>query len=152
MTAQQLVATFSETELSEVCAAINTIQSGSEVSAATSDDGEEEAIQFLTKLNRTSLVAKSAGSTSKGGDKTHLVPMAATGNKASTIISVTVTRLPITRADQEATQLKCALAKVNAPFNGHHNRMFSLTEDDAPKSPPLFRVDTNDEWFAKRKV
>ena len=150
MTAQQLVATFSETELSEVCAAINTIQSGSEVGAATSDDGEEEAIQFLTKLNRTSLVAKSAGSTLKGGDTTHVVPVKTADKKASTIISVT--RLPTTRADQEATQLKCALAKVNAPFNGHHNRMFSLTEDDAPKSPPLFRVDTNDEWFAKRKV
>ena len=111
---------------------------------------ESEAIQVLTKLNRTSPVAKSVGSTSKGGDTTHLVPMAATGNKASTIISVT--RLPITRADQEATQLKCALAKVNASLNGHSNRMFSLIEDDAPKSTPLFRVDTNDEWFAKRKV
>ena len=115
MTAQQLVATFSETELSEVCAAINTIQSGSEVSAATSDDGEEEAIQFLTKLNRTSLVAKSAGSTLKGGDTTHLVPVTATEKKASTGTIISVTRLPTTRADQEATQLKCALAKVNAP-------------------------------------
>ena len=150
MTAQQLVATFSETELSEVCAAINTMQNEAHDATSAVVEQESEAIQVLTKLNRTSPVAKSVGSTSKGGDTTHLVPMAATGNKASTIISVT--RLPITRADQEATQLKCALAKVNAPFNGHHNRMFSLTEDDAPKSPPLFRVDTNDEWFAKRKV
>ena len=150
MTAQQLVATFSENELSEVCAAINTMHNEAHDATGAVAEQESEAIQVLTKLNRTSPVAKSVGSTSKGGDTTHLVPMAATGNKASTIISVK--RLPITRADQEATQLKCALAKVNAPFNGHHNRMFSLTEDDAPKSPPLFRVDTNDEWFAKRKV
>jgi hypothetical protein len=143
MTAQQLVATFSETELSEVCAAINTMQNEAHDATSAVVEQESEAIQVLTKLNRTSPVAKSVGSTSKGGDTTHLVPMAATGNKASTIISVK--RLPITRADQEATQLKCALAKVNASLNGHRNRMFSLRliVDDAPESPPL--LDTNDE-------
>ena len=136
MTAQQLVATFSETELSEVCAAINTMQNEAHDATSAVVEQESEAIQVLTKLNRTSPVAKSVGSTSKGGDTTHLVPMAATGNKASTIISVT--RLPITRADQEATQLKCALAKVNAPFGGHRNGMYSVNVDEAPESPPLF--------------
>ena len=150
MTAQQLVATFSENELSEVCAAINTIQSGSEVSAATSDDGEEEAIQFLTnlKLNRTSLVAKSAGSTSKGGDTTHLVPVTAAGMKATATIG-SVTRTP--RADQHEILRKIAQAKVNESRGpGYRNGLFSVIVDEAPERPHWF--DTNDEWFAKRKV
>ena len=119
MTAQQLVATFSENELSEVCAAINTMHNEAHdaTSAVVTVEQESEAIQVLTKLNRTApqAVAKSAGSTLKGGDTTHVVPVKTADKnlKASTIISVT--RLPTTRADQEATRLKCALAKVNAP-------------------------------------
>ena len=138
MTAQQLVATFSETELSEVCAAINTMQNEAHDATSAVVEQESEAIQVLTKLNRTApqAVAKSAGSTLKGGDTTHVVPVKTVDKKASTIISVT--RLPTTRADQEATRLKCALAKVNAPFGGHRNGMYSVNVDEAPESPPLF--------------
>ena len=66
MTAQQLVATFSETELSEVCAAINTIHNGPEVNAATTADGVQEAIQALISFTRKpSSVDKSAESNSQ---------------------------------------------------------------------------------------
>ena len=62
-----------------------------------------------------------------------MVPVKTADKKASTIISVT--RLPTTRADQEATRLKCALAKVNAPFGGHRNGMYSVNVDEAPERP-----------------
>ena len=58
---------------------------------------ESEAIQVLTKLNRTPPVAKSAGSTLKCGDTTHLVPVTAAGTKATATIG-SVIRTP--RADQ----------------------------------------------------
>jgi hypothetical protein len=114
MTALELVTSLSETELTAVCAAINTIHNGPEVSAATSADVEQEAIQVLTKLHRTSPAAKSAGSTLKCGlgDTTHLVPVTAAGMKAAATIG-SVRRLDTSLADQHELQVKIARAKVS---------------------------------------
>ena len=148
MTAQQLVATFSENELSEVCAAINTMHNEAHDATGAVAEQESEAIQVLTKLNRTTPVAKSAGSTSKGGDTTHLVPVTAAGMKATATIG-SVTRTP--RADQHEILRKIAQAKVNESRGpGYRNGSFSVIVDDVPQRPHWF--DTNDEWFAKRKV
>jgi hypothetical protein len=148
MTALELVTTFSETELAEVSAAINTLHNGHEVSAATSADVEQEAIQVLTKLHRTSPVAKSAGSTLKCGDTTHLVPVTAAGMKAAATIG-SVTRHGTPRADQHELQLKIAQAKVSESRGpGYRNGTFSVTMNEAPK----FRLcSTRTSWFAKLK-
>jgi hypothetical protein len=92
MTAMELVTSLSVNELAEVCAAINTRQN-EDASAVV--EQESEAIQVLTKLNRTTPVAKSAGSTLKGGDTTHLVPVTATGMKATATIGSVIRRGPI---------------------------------------------------------
>ena len=147
MTAMELVTSLSVNELAEVCAAINTRQNEDD---ATSDavEQESEAIQVLTKLNSTSPVAKSAGSTLKCGDTTHLVPVNAAGLKATATIG-SVTRTP--RADQHEILRKIAQAKVNESRGpGYRNGSFSVIMDDVPQRPHWF--DTNDEWFAKRKV
>jgi hypothetical protein len=139
MTALELVTSLSETELTAVCAAINTIHNEPEVSVATSADVEQEAIQVLTKLHRTSPAAKSAGSTLKCGDTTHLVPVNAAGVKAAATIG-SVTRLGTSLADQRELQLKIARAKViESRGPGYRNNgILSVSLNEAPKSPPLF--------------
>ncbi len=111
MTALELVTSLSETELTAVCAAINTIHNEPEVSVATSADIEQEAIQVLTKLHRTSPAAKSAGSTLNCGDTTHLVPVTAAGVKATATIG-SVTRLGTSLADQRELQLRLKIARA----------------------------------------
>ena len=57
------------------------------------------------------------------------------------------------RADQREISLKIAQAKVNeSRGRGYRNGILSVTRslNEAPERTPLF--DTNDEWFAKRKV
>jgi hypothetical protein len=138
MTALELVTSLSETELTAVCAAINTIHNEPEVSVASSADVEQEAIQVLTKLHRTSPVAKSAGSTLKGGDTTHLVPVTATGMKATATIG-SVIRTPQSEADQREFSLKIAQAKVNeSRGRGFRNGLYSVSVDEAPERTPLF--------------
>ena len=138
MTAQQLVATFSETELSEVCAAINTMHNEAHDATSAVAEQESEAIQVLTKLNRTSPVAKSAGSTLKCGDTTHLVPVTAAGMKAAATIG-SVTRLGTSLADQRELQLKIARAKVSESRGpGYRSGILSVSLNPAPKIPPLF--------------
>jgi hypothetical protein len=139
MTALELVTSLSETELTAVCAAINTIHNEPEVSVATSADVEQEAIQVLTKLHRTSPAAKSAGSTLKCGDTTHLVPVNAAGVKAEATIG-SVTRLGTSLADQRELQLKIARAKViESTGPGYRNNgILSVSLNEAPKIPPLF--------------
>ena len=86
MTASELVATLSETELAEVCAAINTMHNGPEVGAATSADGEQEATQALISFNRKpASFDKSAESNSQpdGTSTTQLAPFA--GKKVASI-------------------------------------------------------------------
>jgi hypothetical protein len=147
MTAMELVTSLSVNELAEVCAAINTRQNEDDATSAVVEQ-ESEAIQVLTKLNRTTPVAKSAGSTLKGGDTTHLVPVTATGMKATATIG-SVIRTP--QADQREFSLKIAQAKVNeSRGRGFRNGLYSVSVDEAPERTPLF--DTYDEWFAKRKV
>ena len=109
MTAMELVTSLSVNELTEVCAAINTRQNEDDATSAVVEQ-ESEAIQVLTKLNHTAPVAKSAGPTLKGGDTTHLVPVTATGMKATATIG-SVIRTP--RADQREISLQIAQAKVN---------------------------------------
>jgi hypothetical protein len=139
MTALELVTSLSETELTAVCAAINTIHNEPEVSVATSADVEQEAIQVLTKLHRTSPVAKSAGSTLNCGDTTHLVPVTAAGVKATATIG-SVTRLGTSLADQRELQLKIARAKVSESRGPSYrnNGILSVSLNEAPKIPPLF--------------
>jgi hypothetical protein len=147
MTAMELVTSLSVNELTEVCAAINTRQNEDDATSAVVEQ-ESEAIQVLTKLNRTTPAAKSAGSTLKGGDTTHLVPVTATGMKATATIG-SVIRTP--RADQREISLQIAQAKVNeSRGRGFRNGLYSVSVDEAPERTPLF--DTYDEWFAKRKV
>ena len=149
MTAMELVTSLSVNELTEVCAAINTRQNEDDATSAVVEQ-ESEAIQVLTKLNRTTPVAKSAGSTLKGGDTTHLVPVTATGMKATATIG-SVIRTPQSEADQREFSLKIAQAKVNeSRGRGFRNGLYSVSVDEAPERTPLF--DTYDEWFAKRKV
>ena len=100
MTAMELVTSLSVNELAEVCAAINTRQNEDDATNAVVEQ-ESEAIQVFTKLNRTTPVAKSAGSTLRGGDTTNLVPVTATGMKATATIG-SVIRTP--RADQREIQ------------------------------------------------
>ena len=121
MTAMELVTSLSVNELAEVCVAINTRQNEDDATSAVVEQ-ESEAIQVLTKLNRTTPVAKSAGSTLRGGDTTHLVPVTATGMKATATIG-SVIRTP--RADQREISLKIAQAKVNeSRGHGYRNGFF----------------------------
>lgn len=143
MTAMELVTSLSVNELAEVCAAINTRQNEDDATSAVVEQ-ESEAIQVLTKLNRTTPVANSAGSTLKGGDTTHLVPVTATGMKATATIG-SVIRTP--RADQREISLKIAQAKVNeSRGRGYRNGLYSVIVDEAPERTPLF------DTYAKRKV
>ncbi len=95
MTVMKLVTSLSVNELAEVCAAINTRPNEDHDAGAVV---KHEAIQVLTKLNSTSPVAKSAGSTLKGGDTTHLVPVTAAGIKATATIG-SVIRTPRAATD-----------------------------------------------------
>ncbi len=88
----------------------------------------------------------------KGGDTTHLVPVTATGMKATATIG-SVIRTPQSEADQREFSLKIAQAtsKVNeSRGRGFRNGLYSVSVDEAPERTPLF--DTYDEWLAKRKV
>jgi hypothetical protein len=145
MTAMELVTSLSVNELAEICAAINTRQNEDD---ATSDavehdavEQESEAIQVLTKLNRTTPVTKSAGSTLNCGDTTHLVPVTAAGVKATATIG-SVTRLGTSLADQRELQLKIARAKVSESrgpsYRNNGILSVSLSLNEAPKIPPLF--------------
>ena len=109
------------------------------VSVASSADVEQEAIQVLTKLHRTSPAAKSAGSTLRCGDTTHLVPVNAAGVKAAATIG-SVTRLGTSLADQRELQLKIARAKVSESRGPSYrnNGILSVSLNEAPKIPPLF--------------
>jgi hypothetical protein len=117
------------------------------VSGATSADVEQEAIQVLTKLHRTSPAAKSAGSTLKCGDTTHLVPVTAAGMKAAATIG-SVTRLGASMADQHELQLKIARAKVIESRGPSYRNtgVLSVSLNEAPERTPLF------DTYAKRKV
>ena len=60
-------------------------------------------------------------------------------------------RTPQSEADQREFSLKIAQAKVNeSRGRGYRNGILSVSLNEAPERTPLF--DTNDEWFAKRKV
>jgi hypothetical protein len=144
MTAMELVTSLSVNELAEVCAAINTRQNEDDATSAVVEQ-ESEAIQVLTKLNRTTPVANmSAGSTLKCGDTTHLVPVTAPGMKATATIG-SVIRTP--RADQRELSLKIAQAKVNeSRGRGYRNGLYSVIVNEAPERTPLF------DTYAKRKV
>ena len=135
MTAMELVTSLSVNELAEVCAAINARQNEDHDAGAVV---EHEAIQVLTKLHRTSPAAKSAGSTFKCGDTTHLVPVTAAGMKAAATIG-SVTRLGTSLADQHELQLKIERAKVSESRGpGYRNGILSVSLNEAPKIPPLF--------------
>ena len=146
LTALELVQTLSETELAEVSAAINTIHNGPEVSATTSSDDVQEAIQALISFNRRkpSSVDKPAESNSQpdGTSTTQLVPFAS--KKAASITAVRHAPPP----DQEEQLRKIALAKVNAAKgHGHRHGMYSLVIEDAkPEKRRLFA--TNEEFFS----
>jgi hypothetical protein len=146
LTALELVQTLSETELSEVTAAINTIQNGPEVGATTSSDDVQEAIQALISFNRRkpSSVDKSAESNSQpdSASTTQLVPF--TGKKAANITAVRHPPPP----NHEEQLRNIALAKVNATRgNGHRHGMNSvMIEDVKPEKLRLFA--TNEEFFS----
>ena len=146
-TALELVQTFSETELAEVSAAINTIQNGPEVSATTSSDDVQEAIQALISFNRRkpSSVDKPAESNLQpdGASTTQLVPFA--GKKAASITAVRHAPPP----DQEEQLRKIALAKVNAAKGIGHRHGFNsvIIEDAKPEELRLFA--TNEEFFSR---
>jgi hypothetical protein len=146
MTAMELVTSLSVNELAEVCAAINTRQNEDDATSAVVEQ-ESEAIQVLTKLNRTAPVANSAGFTLKCGDTTHLVPVNAAGIKATATIG-SVTRHGTSLADQRELQLKIARAKVaESRGPGYRNTgMLSVSLNEAPERTPLF------DTYAKRKV
>ena len=134
----ELVTSLSVNELAEICAAINTRQNEDHDATSHGAVVEQEAIQVLTKLHRTSPAAKSAGSTLKCGDTTHLVPVTAAGMKAAATIG-SVTRLGTSLADQRELQLKIARAKVSESRGpGYRNGMLSVSLNEAPKIPPLF--------------
>jgi hypothetical protein len=137
MTAMELVTSLSVNELAEVCAAINTRQNEDDATSAVVEQ-ESEAIQVLTKLNRTTPVAKSAGSTLKCGDTTHLVPVNAAGVKAAATIG-SVTRLGTSLADQRELQLKIARAKVSESrgLGYRNNGILSVSLNEAPKKKRL---------------
>ena len=146
MTALELVTSLSETELTAVCAAINTIHNAPEVSAATNHDAdvEQEAIQVLTNFHRRGTSHKPAESNSQpdGTSTTQLVPFAS--KKAASITAVRHAPPP----DQEEQLRKIALAKVNAAKgHGHRHGMYSLVIEDAkPEKRRLFA--TNEEFFS----
>jgi uncharacterized protein YaaQ len=146
MTAMELVTSLSVNELTEVCAAINTRQNEDDATSAVVEQ-ESEAIQVLTKLNRTTPVANSAGFTLKCGDTTHLVPVNAAGIKATATIG-SVTRHGTSLADQRELQLKIARAKVaESRGPGYRNTgILSVSLNEAPERTPLF------DTYAKRKV
>ena len=135
----ELVTSLSVNELAEVCAAINSMHN--EAHDATSADVEQES--EATQVVKYSAQPKPAA-TGKATDTTHIVPIQPTARVGN------VTRTP--NKTSHGDLLNMARIKVGAQFGGRQ-RQESLIMSDVDEAPERRHwFDTNDEWFAKRKV